>query len=538
MKINKNMKINNIMKINKNIIIIIILVVLLIILGIYWYYKHNKIIEGQQDQVEPGGPPSTEAAQSLTDNIVGAFEESGIDITNIGPAMDAMKNLKNMLKKSEADLVDPENIYAEEGDTSGNLINTTPDTYPGKTFLAGNDRISDSFCEINKFKPDLNEQCNKLTADHCNQTSCCVFLNGKQCVAGSESGPHITTDPVSGFDIDYTYYSYKNNCYGTCDGMGKAANPCSRYKDDSTGISKECIKRYWSQTNCPNQEFITDTLVSELKDNSRLSIKEKIKQYATKEQDFDKCYGIDESKWPEPCTGTTSTSFGLSKRCLTHLFKDAGCPFEGTIDQSFIDEHALEPKSVMINKFTGYFNGKDTASRQKCYGYDQMAWPDPCEGIPDTTIISDVSRECLQKTANDLFKGQCNIGYSETLDQLFDKDGKWIGKKSKADNTLQKFKQMPQEDIDKIMFEKLYRGPCYGSNPNNWPNITKVSPDPCEGIKSVKFDNNKKESTRLDKISFGCRQRLSELTSNIDVKNNLKSRKPRGELGSVLYNVD
>src|SRR6056300_582323 len=123
MKINKNMKINNIMKINKNIIIIIILVVLLIILGIYWYYKHNKIIEGQQDQVKPGGPSSTESAQSLTDNIVGAFEESGVDITNIGPAMDAMKNLKNMLKKSEADLVDPENIYAEEGDTSGNLIN-------------------------------------------------------------------------------------------------------------------------------------------------------------------------------------------------------------------------------------------------------------------------------------------------------------------------------------------------------------------------------------------------------------------------------
>jgi hypothetical protein len=527
MKLNKNIKINTNIKLNKNIkintntILIIILVSLLIILGIYWLYKRSKIIEGQQE------PQPTAQAQKLADNIMNSFNEAGVDIKDIEPVMNAMKNVKDILKQSEADLVDPENIYAEEKDISGNLINTTPDTYPGKTFLAGNDRISDSFCEVNKNKPDLNAQCNKLTASHCNQTSCCVFLNGKQCVAGNETGPHITTDAVTGFDIDYTYYSHKNTCYGSCgDGMSQTANPCSRYKDDSTGISKECIKRYWNQTNCPNQNFITDSLVNEMRDHSRLSIKEKIKEYATKEKYFDKCYGSNQSNWPAPCTGTTPTSFGLSQRCLTHLFKDAGCPFVGTINQAFVDEHVLEPKSAMINKFSGYFNGNDTESRQKCYGYDQMSWPDPCEGIPDTTLVSDVPKECLIRTARNVYKDQCTKGIQEILNnRTFT---------SKPGETLNKVKQTPETEINDMIYKKENRMSCYGSNPNEWPTINKVSPDPCQGILFI----NKNNFTELNEISFGCRQRLSELVSDIDMKNNLKSRKPKGKLLEVLNIID
>jgi len=268
-----------------------------------------------------------------------------------------------------------------------------------------------------------------------------------------------------------------------------------------------------------------------LNDHSRISIKEKLKQYATREEHYNKCYGSDESNWPEPCSGTTPTSFGLSKRCLIHLFKDAGCPFDGTINQAFVEENILEPKSAMINKFTGYFNGKDTASRQKCYGYDQMSWPDSCEGIPDTTLLSDVPKDCLLKTARDVYKDQCTKGIQETINNNT--------LTSDPGDTLNKLKQTSQTEIDDMIYNKKKRIGCYGSNPNNWPNINKVSPDPCEGIlSSGKNTKGLLENTALNKVSFGCRQRLSVLVSDIDLKNDLISRNPKGFLVDVLDKIN
>ena len=501
-RLTKNISINN------N-VIILILVALLIVLGVYWYYKQNAIIEGAETEYEDN-------SKEIMDGITKAFEEGGVNLNNNEQTLEMMNKIKEELGTGESDVYDIERMYAEASDDlSSNLINTTPDTYPGKTFLVGGgDKFSDGFCETYGNKPGLDYQCNKLTAEHCNQADCCVFLNGGKCVAGSKDGPDITVDKVSGFDIDYTYYSHKNTCYGSCgEGMSQSANPCSLYKDDSTAISKDCIKRYWKQTVCGeegnNPDYITDEMVAGLNDYSRKAIKEKIKDIATNENHFDKCYGLDESKWPEPCYGTTQTSYGLSQRCLTHLFKDAGCSYEGTVNQAFVDEHQLEPKSAMINKFAGYFNGKDVASNQKCYGFDDMAWPDPCVGVSDDTLIKDIPKQCVIKTYRDLYKGHCNTNFLEEL-ELYDENDKFI--KTDDNNTLKNLKDTPQEHIERVKNNHYHRYICYGTNPNDWPTINKVSPDPCENVSGFKVGKTGKlEGIKIRDVPMDCRNRIADI---------------------------
>jgi hypothetical protein len=397
MKIN-TMKMNTIknykrltksVNLTNNMIIIIILVTLLIVLGVYWWYKKANIIEGtetdfekQQREREKASKEQNEKGKKLLTGLTDVFAGAGINLSDNKQTLDLMNSLKAELGDTDSGIYDLDRMYAEASDDiSANLINTLPATYPGKTFLVGGrDKFSDGFCETYGSKPGLDDQCNKLTAEHCNQTDCCVFLNGEKCVAGSKDGPNITVDTVTGDDIDYTYYSHKNTCYGSCgNGMSQSSNPCSVYKEDSTSISKDCINRYWKQTVCGedrnNPNYITDEIVAGLNDYSRNAIKEQIKDIATNEIHLDKCYGVDESKWPEPCYETTPTSFGLSQRCLTHLFKESGCSYTGTVNQAFVDEHQLEPKSAMIKKFDGYFKGNDTESKQKCYGFDDTIWP-------------------------------------------------------------------------------------------------------------------------------------------------------------------
>ena len=68
----------------------------------------------------------------------------------------------------------------------------------------------DDFCKSTS--ASLKESCAKLTKKNGNSTSCCVMLNGKNCVAGNQDGPTFKTD--SGEDINIDYYYYQNKCYG------------------------------------------------------------------------------------------------------------------------------------------------------------------------------------------------------------------------------------------------------------------------------------------------------------------------------------
>ena len=59
----------------------------------------------------------------------------------------------------------------------------------------------------------LENSCSKLTFSNCVATDCCVLLNGKTCVSGSQNGPTYLTDS-SGTKINMDYYYYQGKCYG------------------------------------------------------------------------------------------------------------------------------------------------------------------------------------------------------------------------------------------------------------------------------------------------------------------------------------
>ena len=50
-----------------------------------------------------------------------------------------------------------------------------------------------SFCSTYN-GAELETKCNTLTRQGCNKVSCCGYLNGSKCVAGSKSGPTFLTD--------------------------------------------------------------------------------------------------------------------------------------------------------------------------------------------------------------------------------------------------------------------------------------------------------------------------------------------------------
>jgi hypothetical protein len=85
-------------------------------------------------------------------------------------------------------------------DTMGTNTNDIPDLNPATSFCKS--YLGNS--------ADLEPACNKLTQPNCNQTSCCVFSNGK-CVAGDIHGPTYKTDKSTAD----TYY-YQGQCYGKC----------------------------------------------------------------------------------------------------------------------------------------------------------------------------------------------------------------------------------------------------------------------------------------------------------------------------------
>jgi hypothetical protein len=73
---------------------------------------------------------------------------------------------------------------------------------------------NDAFCEsLRGSSGSLDESCNRLTKDNCNDTNCCVWKSPGKCVAGNANGPTFNTDS-NGKTHHIEYYYYKNKCYG------------------------------------------------------------------------------------------------------------------------------------------------------------------------------------------------------------------------------------------------------------------------------------------------------------------------------------
>ena len=88
--------------------------------------------------------------------------------------------------------------------------------------------LSDDFCtQFSSQSEVLDKQCNKLTEHNCNTTGCCIWLNGKQCVAGNERGPTFLTTKIDNkeTDVDVAYYYYKDKCYGKGCPKGNPGSP-------------------------------------------------------------------------------------------------------------------------------------------------------------------------------------------------------------------------------------------------------------------------------------------------------------------------
>jgi hypothetical protein len=62
---------------------------------------------------------------------------------------------------------------------------------------------------------EIESKCSKLTVNNCKLANCCVLLNGKKCVSGSNTGPTFLTDDKNN-DIIFDNYYHKDKCYGKC----------------------------------------------------------------------------------------------------------------------------------------------------------------------------------------------------------------------------------------------------------------------------------------------------------------------------------
>jgi hypothetical protein len=320
--------------------------------------------------------------------------------TDIAGALSKITDLINSQVSSSA-------AYAARADASLNLISPTNTTaiapYDDHSFFVGK-KFSDGMCQ--KYSGDvLNSKCKELTAENCNLTDCCTFVGGKKCMAGNENGPTYTQE--NGRSIDYTYYSYKNKCYGACGAGQPSANPCSEFGDENPNLSYACLTRLWAETGCPNAQYITTARVKELKDYSKPAIEQEFSG-AKAEVNYAKCYGQNENNWPAPCLKTTKTSTNLSGRCIKKLFKDSGCTNPSFL--SNMDDYAAanttSSKATIVTQFANWFKSDDEEDLTKCYGENESNWPPACNNTTDNS--TKLSHRCMINTIK--APGCVNIG--------------------------------------------------------------------------------------------------------------------------------
>ena len=107
-----------------------------------------------------------------------------------------------------------------KGGGNNGLRNPKEDIPPKPLLLRIGDFLSSDlerdFCKSFLGSSDkLQTQCNQLTKDNCKNSPCCVFMDGRKCVAGDAKGPTFQTTPT-GSKINMDYYYYQNKCYGNC----------------------------------------------------------------------------------------------------------------------------------------------------------------------------------------------------------------------------------------------------------------------------------------------------------------------------------
>jgi len=442
-------------------VIIINSIVVLIILGILWLVHNNIRKEGLEEQ-----KPSVTSKffDKLITNIGNKFDKAPPEINN-------GKTFADFQNTSSGIFDDLKAIFTKEKDIIYDLsfntaitsvIDTTTQPCSGKTFTNAKKFGSSLAINYKGKTSELNEKCAQLTSENCNLTDSCVWVGGKKCMAGDVEGPTIKVDS-NGKDIDYAYYTYKSECYGSCGTGTNFANPCTEFKDEDAGVNIQCISRLWGQTECPNSRYVNRSLVEKLKDYSKAGIKA-IFSKARDEVNFANCYGPNEADWPLPCElYPNDNSKKVSVRCLNKLYSDTGCDNEAIITPNFAKANAYRTKKELINEFDNYHNGVDSngiydSSYSKCYGNDETRWPEPCNNTNDDSF--GLSKRCLTS--------------------LFDATGcttakKLITTQYVLDNRRRTKREMKKllNDYKKNNDDESFKQ-CYGENRSTWPIRTMI----------------------------------------------------------------
>ena len=158
-------------------------------------------------------PPDTitaEGAQALATSIQTQMVAAGVPTPSQEEMSQLFEQLATLVTQEVAAANNYQNAIQEAEDTSP-VENTVAPTlpFPDTSFFTG-DTFGSAFCPINQGNPtQLQNQCSLLTADSCNATDCCIWVNGTKCVAGDARGPME-------MNLDAKYYSHKYQCHGGC----------------------------------------------------------------------------------------------------------------------------------------------------------------------------------------------------------------------------------------------------------------------------------------------------------------------------------
>ena len=123
--------------------------------------------------------------------------------------------ISTMLYDSNGLVIGSPADYAPTYDNTVNFSKLTGMSYTTPV-MESNDRFG-GFCTFDKTQPDqLEYKCNKLDADMCASTSCCVLLGGSKCVSGDKSGPVMKANYTDPTVLNRDRYYYMGKCYGNC----------------------------------------------------------------------------------------------------------------------------------------------------------------------------------------------------------------------------------------------------------------------------------------------------------------------------------
>ena len=337
---------------SKNNKIIIILLGLITFLGIIWLSKTNKKIEGMDTpKITP------ESSRQLVRKIKRDMKKAGVPAPKMGDIEKLFADIMSIIT-GQVDAAKKKQEELEQAEENKPVVNTISPKFIDKTFFKGN-KFADAFCAINGMNPvELNNQCSTLTAENCNATNCCIWQNGKKCVAGDAKGPTY----INGVSSDADYYSYKYKCYGKC-GNNSRTDGNSIYNEDA----KSC---YTSRCSIEAQRCLSGTPGSRNTDwtcidgkwspddataceGSACSIEEQRCLKGTPGA-INTDWTCVNKKW-KPDDATSCYSFECpveTQRCLK------GTPGAGDTDWTCKDKK-WTPDATAISKFSNMFSGKD-----------------------------------------------------------------------------------------------------------------------------------------------------------------------------------